>query len=371
MKINFIYFALFIAGIFGCTEQPEYRSEGLPEKEIDTTQQAPKLPAQETHGVFDTFHVRYRNLSHTLNFELIFFEKLRDHPADERSNELQVSVIGKKNRKLIQNLNIELGFLPEEPYRMAENSRSYTTHFNENKQITDNDFGDFVVADFNFDNKEDFAVKSESGGNSGPIYAFYLSDRKGKFKRDAFLSDSIAWFPTVIDAKNKLLTKSVHAGAYGNMESSYRYNPANGKWTLYKLYFNGKYPPEEFENPYEFAKYADPAKKNKEVVSGKASETRYFTSYLGTLETGGKKYHVLTQFYTVQAAIEKHGHSRLIFLDQDKKTIRMYVADERTQLPLSIQKGALIFQTAKGKMPLYLRGFLPGMICIPNAEGCY
>lgn len=369
MKINFIYFALFIAGIFGCTEQPEYRSEGLVEKEIDTLQPPGLHPAEETQGVYDTFHVNYRKLSPKLDFELIFFERLTDH--HERHNELEVSVIDKKNRKLIQNLNIELGFLREEPYRMAENSRSYTTHFNKNKQITDNDFGDFVVADFNFDNREDFALKSESGGNGGPIYAFYLRDRNGKFKRDAFLSDSIAWFPTVIDAKNKLLTKSVHASAYGNMESSYRYNPANGKWTLFKLYFNGEYPPEEFENPYEFAKYADPAKKNKEVVSGKASETQYFTRYLGTLETGGKKYHVLTQFYTVQAAIEKHGHSRLIFLDLNKKTVRIYAADNRKQLPQYIQKTGMIFQTAKGKMPLYLRGYLPGMICIPNAEGCY
>ncbi|MCE3296345.1 MAG: repeat protein [Crocinitomicaceae bacterium] len=371
MKINITYFVLLIAGMIACTEQPEYHSEGLPEKETDTLQPPKLYPAKETQGVYDTFHVNYRKHSKHLDFGLIFFEKRTDLREDERSNELEIWITDKQSHKLKQQLTVELGTILDEPYRYADASRSYVTHFNEEKEVTDNDFGDFIVADFNFDSREDFAFKSGSGGNGGPVYTYYVKGKNGKFKRDAFLSDSLAMFPAIIDPVNKLLTKSVHANAYGNMESSYRYNPANGKWTLYKLYFSGEFPPEEFEQPYEFAKFVNPAKKNKEIISGKASETHYFTRYLGALETGSKKYHVITQFYTAQTGTEKQGHSKLIFLDQNKKTVRIYAADARNQLPIYIEKGALIFQTAKGKMPLYLRGYLPGMICIPNAEGCY
>jgi hypothetical protein len=55
---------------------------------------------------------------------------------------------------------------------------------------------------------------------------------------------------------------------------------------------------------------------NKEFKSGKSEEAEYFTTYLGNITLNDRDCHVFKQFYTIQAAIEKHGHSVIIFMDK-------------------------------------------------------
>ena len=88
------------------------------------------------------------------------------------------------------------------------------TDVNKDSENIDNDFGDLVVADFNFDGLEDFAVKRGEGGNAGPEYNFYLQSKDSEFELNRFLSDEMMYFPFVIDPKKKRLITLVHGNAY-------------------------------------------------------------------------------------------------------------------------------------------------------------
>lgn len=59
-------------------------------------------------------------------------------------------------------------------YTNGKNSRSYSTHFNTDKTVVDDDFGDVVVADLNFDGLGDFAVTYDHGADNGNHYYFYF-----------------------------------------------------------------------------------------------------------------------------------------------------------------------------------------------------
>jgi hypothetical protein len=114
-------------------------------------------------------------------------------------------------------------------------------------------------------------------------------------------------------------------------------------------------------------------KKNigKEIVTSKSKDAEYFTRYLGTIDLGENKYHVISQFYTIQAAIVKHGHSRIIFLDSNLKIKKIYNLSMPNELPIAITANELIFNIDNKKYNLNLGKGISSMICIPNNEGCY
>ncbi|RYZ00342.1 MAG: hypothetical protein EOO11_01915 [Chitinophagaceae bacterium] len=104
--------------------------------------------------------------------------------------------------------------------------RSYVTGYNRDKEALDNDYGDLVVADLNFDGREDLALKTDVGGTSGNYYTFFLQDDSGRFRKNDFLTDSVASFPGTIDARRKRLITFGHAGVRYLGEHRYRYVPA-------------------------------------------------------------------------------------------------------------------------------------------------
>lgn len=112
----------------------------------------------------------------------------------------------------------------------CNNVRSYTTGINKNAEVVDNDFGDLIVADFNFDNKEDFAIKREEGGNGGPLYNYYIQTSGNTFRLDQFLSETMIFFPMNIKKSNKTLTTLVHASAVSVCETIYKLDSATNKW---------------------------------------------------------------------------------------------------------------------------------------------
>jgi hypothetical protein len=108
---------------------------------------------------------------------------------------------------------------------------SYTTKFKADRAISDNFFGDIVVADLNFDGNDDIAVVNNGGGNGGPLYNFYIQTNDKRFVLDNFLTDSVMYFPTkIIKAKKRLITY-VHAGACCVGENIYQYNKTKNTWT--------------------------------------------------------------------------------------------------------------------------------------------
>ncbi len=108
--------------------------------------------------------------------------------------------------------------------------RSYSTGINKTSKAIDNDFGDLIIADFNFDNREDFAVKNDSGGNGGPTYNFYIQDKNKNFTIDKFLTTQMEFFPSKFITKSKRLVTYVHANAYQLSENIFEYNEKLKKW---------------------------------------------------------------------------------------------------------------------------------------------
>jgi len=105
--------------------------------------------------------------------------------------------------------------------------RSYTTGKNVNAQSTDGDYGVFIIADFNFDSKEDIAVKNDVGGNSGPTYTYYIQNKNGQFLIDSYLTDNMEFFPTFFNKKKRTLTTVVFADVAHLGETTFKLNTLN------------------------------------------------------------------------------------------------------------------------------------------------
>ena len=143
---------------------------------------------------------------------------------------ISVKIIEKKTKKIIQTIHFGSAFLFDDAYKKCSDVRSYITGYNENAMAFDSDFGSIIVADFNFDGKEDFALKNDSGGNSGPTYSFFLQNQNGKFIKDIFLSEQMEFFPSILNKKNKTLTTFVFVSYSRNSKMVYKYNSKKKIW---------------------------------------------------------------------------------------------------------------------------------------------
>jgi hypothetical protein len=110
--------------------------------------------------------------------------------------------------------------------------RSYSTGKRWANPATDYDYGDLIVADFNFDGKDDFAAKNDSGGNGGPLYNYYLQGSQGKFVLNRFLTQRLQGFPTVIDKHHKTLTlvRESYATSFHRSEQVFRFDARHNRW---------------------------------------------------------------------------------------------------------------------------------------------
>ncbi len=177
---------------------------------------------------------RYNDLSKKYNY-VVTVVKMKDTDDEQtRVKKISLQINSKANKKQIQRINITPEYLFQTAFQSCSAARSYITGKNKNAEADDNDYGDFIAADFNFDNREDFAVKRDSGGNGGAFYEYYIQDKRGTFKKDAFLTDQIGYFPGTIDARRKRLITYIHANAQGYNENIYKYNSTTGKWIFFK-----------------------------------------------------------------------------------------------------------------------------------------
>lgn len=174
----------------------------------------------------------HKDISTTLDFKIEISRINRDFQMD--SCKIKVDVFDKSSSKLIQVIQYSSVSFFNDAFSDCGNVRSYTTNVNRDSDAVDNDYGDIVVADFNFDNKEDFAIKNNSGGNGGPEYRFYIQDTKGGFFFDKFLSEKMIFFPMQINKKNHILTTLVHANARQLNETKYKFNLRTQRWKIIK-----------------------------------------------------------------------------------------------------------------------------------------
>ncbi|MGF7076881.1 XAC2610-related protein [Mucilaginibacter sp. 3215] len=122
----------------------------------------------------------------------------------------------------------------EDVFKNCDATRSYITGYRKNAEVSDYDFGDLVIADVNFDELEDIAIKYDSGGNGGPLYNFYLQDKNGHFYLSRYLTDSVGSFPAYINPKQKTITTQIHANVRYEARKTFRYNSKSQKWKLIK-----------------------------------------------------------------------------------------------------------------------------------------
>jgi hypothetical protein len=167
----------------------------------------------------------YKRLSDQFNFKVAFKEAGKTC----QQSVVTVWIYEKRITKPVQKIRIS-GYFMDDAYEDGSNVRSYTTSFNRNKAVCDNIYGHLVVADFNFDSREDIALVSDSGGNGGPIYDYYLQDDSCHFVFSKYLSSRMKYFPTTFNEKKKTLTTYVHAGACCMGKDVYRLDTINGNW---------------------------------------------------------------------------------------------------------------------------------------------
>jgi len=177
----------------------------------------------------------------------ITVKKEPDEHGDPIIKTIIVNIINKSNQQIKQTIVINGEYFSTyTDFQDIESVRSSITGVNENKDIIDGDYGNFIVDDFNMDDQEDFAIKTNCGeGSSGCHYKYYTLRNDGNFKEDTFLTNEIS-NPPDIDTKSK--TISIHhinwdlpntsdATPQGYIRIFYSYNSSNEKWTKIKTVY--------------------------------------------------------------------------------------------------------------------------------------
>ncbi|RDC64236.1 XAC2610-related protein [Adhaeribacter pallidiroseus] len=169
-------------------------------------------------------------LSDNFNFRIITIKGLNEDSL-VHTIKLELLIIDKIKNVEVQKIEFNAEETFDADFDDCSNIRSYVTGLNETDEAPDNDYGDFIVADFNFDDKEDFAIKKYwAGGSSGPVYNYYIQDRAGKFVKDSYLSEEVEFFPSKFDKKRTSLQVIVPVGACSIAKHVYSFNTRINKW---------------------------------------------------------------------------------------------------------------------------------------------
>lgn len=197
----------------GCSSKPKQREAMV----VKTT----------TYDSFATTISNHTNLSNEfdvyVNFRRYFFKSTNR----EDSCIAEVLLQDKQSKATLDAISITSRFFLDDAFKKLENIRSYSTKTNADKQAVDNYYGDIIIADLNFDNKDDVIVINDAGGNGGTFYIYYLQNNNRKFILNSYLTDSMTYFPAKINSRNKTLTTYIHAGVCGLGEHIYKFSLPN------------------------------------------------------------------------------------------------------------------------------------------------
>lgn len=136
----------------------------------------------------------------------------------------------KETKTVTDTISITSHFYFDKIFKDCNNVLSYATKTNIDKGVVDNYYGDIIVADLNFDEKDDIVVINDSGGNGGTFYSYFIQGDNHKFALEQFLTDSMTYFPSKINKKEKTLVTYVHAGVCGLGEHIYLLNQNTNQW---------------------------------------------------------------------------------------------------------------------------------------------
>jgi hypothetical protein len=206
-----------------CSSEQSYdlAERESPKVKTSLAQTASSVPSQKC---------TFENLSKTYIYEIC--RNIEKKGNVLQYSDLKIMIKEKESFKLIDSIYInKLGYFTISEEKCSD-AKSYQTNQNIKEAIVDNYFGFFIVADFNFDKRDDFAFLNGLESTSGPYYDFYTQGNNNKFKKDAFLTDSIGFFPSFIDKKNKLLTTEIILGAWGASKVKYYFDRKKNSWVI-------------------------------------------------------------------------------------------------------------------------------------------
>lgn len=179
-----------------------------------------------------------RKLSQNFDFDVSLISKDKN---DLGKAIIIIKIFDKRKAIQLQTIEMESEFiLKSESFKNCENNKSFSS--NEFLKSNENDFGDLILADVNFDGKEDIAVKREEGGNGGPLYNFYIQSENQKFILDKYLSTEMSYFPDYLDSKEKTLHIYIRKDNLTEEGITYSYSEKNQSWFVLnkRQYRNGR-----------------------------------------------------------------------------------------------------------------------------------
>lgn len=211
--------------IYGCTQNPKPRVISSIVAD-ETTSLIKRDSIQKAYRV-------YTQLSNEFDFKA-FFEW--HEPNSEYFCVLTLYVIDKSSKRTVDTIvfNTDYSFygvLEEQdatPYRINAVS-SFSTKVNI-EDISYEHPADIVIADFNFDEKDDIAIANEITFSAGERYVYYIQQANQQFVIDNFLTKKMEFFPAEINSKNRTLITRVHAGACCSNVYEYELNKRGTKW---------------------------------------------------------------------------------------------------------------------------------------------
>ncbi len=199
---------------------------------VDTTATV-KSETTDIHNfnVLSTTQCEQTNLSNQFDIA-INLKRYSDTTEHRDSCVLKVFIKDKPTQKVVDSVLITSLFYFDDTFANCDSVMSFTTKFNSKRQVVDNYFGDIVVADLNFDSRDDIAIINDYGGNGGTFYSYFMQGDDKTFTLDSFLTDSVTYFPSVIDKTKQRLITYVHAGACCVGEQIYKYDKSKKAWRL-------------------------------------------------------------------------------------------------------------------------------------------
>lgn len=217
---------------WGCSARQEQNNEDIFSETVENKMSVTSKPL-----LTDSMFCDHNELSGQFDIT-VNFKRYTDTIEKQDSSFLTLYIKDKNSKSVIDSVNIISLSYYSFMFTSCDSVTSYSTKFKADREIADNYFGDIVVADLNFDGKDDIAVINDGGGNSGPLYGFYTQTSNKRFVIDRFLTDSVAHFPDRIQKSKRRLITLGRAGACCAGEHIYQLDKTTNQWKhiSYKVY---------------------------------------------------------------------------------------------------------------------------------------
>ena len=141
-----------------------------------------------------------------------------------------VAILDKVSGQTKDSVSYRSAYRFDKVFEDCKSVLSYRPVSRDSTNSHDEKVGDLIVADFNFDGLDDFALIKDSQGGSDPLYDFYLQGEMGRFQKDRFLSERMEIFPSQIDTANQQLVTYNFAGYCLLGKHVYSYNAKTKSW---------------------------------------------------------------------------------------------------------------------------------------------